>query len=218
MKKTSTPPKPDWQLIEDRLSVGLAVLRLPATDGQRACLIDLLRLLVRWNQAYNLTAVRDPFEMVARHLLDSLAVAPFIAGETVLDVGTGPGLPGLPLAIVLPQWHFWLLDSNGKKIRFVRQAALELGLVNVEAVHARIETYRTGQKFSTIISRAVAAEAILGVFNADLMASAGRLLLMKARLDPSVDELAQAGYRPFIHPLRIPFLDAPRHLIELRSA
>lgn len=207
-----------WQAAEGRLRLGLDELGLEATEEQRRQLIGFLRLLARWNQAYNLTAVDDPLEMVSKHLLDSLAIAPFVFGERILDLGTGAGLPGLPLAILMTERRFWLLDSNGKKIRFVRQAVLELGLGNVEPVQARIETYRPAQKFSTIVSRAVAVASLLPVLSAGLGAHPGRWLLMKGRLDRSLAELVEAGYAPIVHPLRVPFLDAPRHLIELRSA
>ncbi len=136
------PSAAERQLIGQRFDQGATELGLSLTAEQRQRLLQFLDLLVRWNQAYNLTAVRDPVEMVAKHLLDSLAIHPFLFGETLLDIGTGAGLPGLPLAILSPERRFWLLDSNGKKIRFVRQALLELGLDNVEPVQARIETYR----------------------------------------------------------------------------
>lgn len=212
-----SPDATHWPIIEDRLSQGCAALGLTPTPEQQTRLVAFLGLLVRWNQAYNLTAVRDPLEMVAKHLLDSLAIAPFLFGETVLDVGTGAGLPGLPLAILAPERRFWLLDSNNKKVRFVRQAVLELGLTNVEPVQSRIEAYRPGRKFSTIVSRAVAAEFVLPVLTADLCDRPGRLLLMKGRADEAADETAWAALKPIVHRLTIPFLDAPRHLIELRS-
>lgn len=203
--------------LAERLTLGCRALELTLTDAQHAQLLAFLNLLTRWNQAYNLTAVRDPLEMVAKHLLDSLAVAPFIFGHTVLDVGTGAGLPGLPLAICAPERRFWLLDSNNKKIRFVRQAVLELGLTNVTPVQSRIEAYRSEQKFSTIVSRAVSAAAVVPVLTAKLCDQPGRVLLMKGRADETSDDSAWAGLASRIHRLTIPFLDAPRHLIELSS-
>jgi 16S rRNA (guanine527-N7)-methyltransferase len=204
--------------LSERLSRGIAELGLTTDEAARESLLDLVDLLAHWNRAYNLTAVRDPAEMIPRHLLDSLAVTPFLFGEDVLDLGTGAGLPGLPLAIVEPHRRFWLLDSNQKKLRFVRQAVLELRLENVEIVHARIETYRPGRNFSTIVSRAVAAADLLGAVHRDLLARPGRLLLMKGRdLDLVADMQGLPDRTLHIHPLRIPFLDVERHLIELRS-
>ena len=214
------PGETDWQRIRDRLSRGGEALGLTLSADQHARLISFLDLLARWNQAYNLTAVRDPLEMVARHLLDSLSVHPFLFGEQVLDIGTGAGLPGLPLAILSPERHFRLLDGNGKKIRFVRQAVLELGLGNVEPVQARIETYRPAAKFSTIVSRAVAAADILSIPHTELLARPGRLLLMKGRQSepdgmPDNSGLSSSAFS--VHRLHVPFLDEPRHLIEIRS-
>ena len=207
-------------LIEERLRLGCAALGLAPTAGQRARLLQFLELLLRWNRAYNLTAVRDPVEMVSRHLLDSLSIQPFLFGDPILDLGTGAGLPGLPLAILEPKRRFWLLDANGKKVRFVRRAVLELGLENIEPVQARIETYRPGLKFSTILSRAVAADDILNAPTADWLAHPGRILLMKGR-DPREDgvlePLEHLAAPPRVHRLEVPFLDAPRHLIEVRS-
>ncbi|MBK1719956.1 16S rRNA (guanine(527)-N(7))-methyltransferase RsmG [Thiocystis violacea] len=204
--------------IETRLDQGVAQLGLVPTPEQRGRLLQFLDLLRRWNQTYNLTAVRDPLEMVARHLLDSLSIQPFLFGETLLDIGTGAGLPGLPLAILSPERRFWLLDGNGKKVRFVRQAVMELGLDNVEPVQARIETYRPGLKFSTIASRALAADDILRGPTLDWLARPGRLLLMKGRLaeaQAGIPGLSPASLT--IHRLTVPFLDLPRHLFELRS-
>ncbi len=212
------PGESDWQLIKDRLSQGGEALGLALAADQHERLIRFLDLLVRWNQAYNLTAVRDPLEMVARHLLDSLSVHPFLFGDRILDIGTGAGLPGLPLAILSPERHFRLLDGNGKKIRFVRQAVLDLGLGNVEPVQARIETYRPATKFSTIVSRAVAAADILSIPHAELLAPPGRLLLMKGREpDGMPDDSGFPSSAFSVHRLHVPFLDEPRHLIEIRS-
>ncbi len=204
--------------LAERLAAGVAGLGLTPNAAALEKLLRFVDLLARWNRAYNLTAVRDPSEMIPRHLLDSLAVQPFLFGERVLDLGTGAGLPGLPLAIVEPQRRFWLLDSNLKKLRFVRQAVLELQLGNVEIAHARMQTYRPGRNFSTIVSRAVATAELLGAVKPDLLAHPGRLLLMKARdLDDvaHLQDLSEWSLR--VHPLRIPFLDVERHLIELRS-
>ena len=204
--------------LSERLSRGVVELGQDPDDAAREKLLDFVALLARWNRAYNLTAVRDPVEMIPRHLLDSLAVRSFLFGDSVLDLGTGAGLPGLPLAIVEPQRRFWLLDSNLKKLRFVRQAVLDLRLENVEIVHSRMETYRPGRNFSTIVSRAVATADLFGAVHRDLLARPGRLLLMKGRdLDVVGDMQGLSDQAAHIHPLRIPFLDVKRHLIELRS-
>jgi 16S rRNA (guanine527-N7)-methyltransferase len=204
--------------LSERLSRGVVELGQDPDDAAREKLLDFVALLARWNRAYNLTAVRDPVEMIPRHVLDSLAVRSFLFGDSVLDLGTGAGLPGLPLAIVEPQRRFWLLDSNLKKLRFVRQAVLELRLENVEIVHSRMETYRPGRNFSTIVSRAVATADLFGAVHRDLLARPGRLLLMKGRdLDVVEDMQGLSDQAAHIHPLRIPFLDVQRHLIELRS-
>lgn len=198
-------------LVQGAGAIGMALNR-----AQIERLLGFVDLLVRWNRAYNLTAIRDPAAMVSRHLLDSLAVASFLQGESILDLGTGAGLPGLPLALVEPSRFFWLLDSNGKKVRFVRQAVLELGLTNVEPVQSRIESYRPGRKFSTIVTRAVASIAELHAQTVPLLASPGLLLIMKGRYPR--DELAHpalAGLSLAVRPLRVPFLDGERHLIEI---
>lgn len=197
------------------LDEGLKALNLNLAEAQRQRLIQFLTLLMRWNRTFNLTAVRDPQEAVTRHLLDSLVVLPYLSGTPVLDLGTGPGLPGIPLAIAEPMVHFVLLDSNGKKIRFVRQAALELSLPGVEAVQARMESYRPRQKFATIISRAVAELETLWRVAEPLLANPGRLLIMKGRR-PEAELAALSAPNPRCHPLSVPGLDAERHLIEIR--
>lgn len=194
----------------------------------RERLIDFLLLLARWNRAYNLTAVRDPAEMVPRHLLDSLAVLPWITDGPVLDAGTGAGLPGIPLAVARPDIDFTLLDGNGKKTRFVRQAVLELGLRNVEVVHSRLQAYRPGPKFVTITARAVASLLDLIGDCVHLAASRSRLLALKGRrpeqelaaLANLATATAVASSGPVtapiaVHALCVPLLDGERNLIEI---
>jgi 16S rRNA (guanine527-N7)-methyltransferase len=200
-----------------RLAAGVAALGLTLAPGQGERLLDFLALLARWNRAYNLTAVRDPPEQVSRHLLDSLVILRSLRGESVSDLRTGAGLPGLPLAICAPQRHYWLLDGNGKKVRFVRQAVLELGLTPVQPVHSRIEAYRPGRKFSTIVSRAVATIAQIAGLAVPLLERPGRLLVMKGRYPQ--DELQDPVLRDLdlaVHKLFVPFLEGERHLIEIR--
>ncbi len=202
----------------ERLSRGARLLGIDLDETARARLLDLVELMARWGRVHNLTAVRDPLAMIDRHLLDSLAVRPFLFGDGVLDVGTGAGLPGLPLAILEPGRDFWLLDRSLKKLRFVRQAVLELRLANVQTVHARMEAYRPERKFSTIVSRAVAAADLLEAGISDLLARPGRILLMKGRDLDDLPRLREAGLGPpRVHPLQVPFLGSERHLFELRS-
>jgi 16S rRNA (guanine527-N7)-methyltransferase len=205
-----------------RLDAGVAALGVDAHDAQRERLLQLTELLARWNRAYNLTAVRDPLDMIPKHLLDSLAVLPLVRHGPVLDVGTGPGLPGLPLAIMLPGLDFTLLDGNGKKVRFVRQAVLELGLENVEPVQVRMQAYRPRVNFATITARAVAALPELCRDCATLLAPGGVLLALKGR-DPE-QEVASLVAAPTpgirvpdiaVHRVRVPMLDAERCIIEV---
>ncbi len=188
------------------------------SSDQIDVMVRYLLLLQRWNRAYNLTAVRTPLEMVPKHLLDSLSVLPYLCGDRLLDLGTGPGLPGIPLAIAAPERVFYLLDSNGKKIRFLRQAVMELGLTNAVVVQARIEAYLRGKEFATIIGRAVASISDLLGLTARLPARPTRLLAMTGKrpagtelqgLEPGPDTLN-------IYPIEVPFLAAERHLIEAR--
>lgn len=177
-------------------------------------LLDYLSLLTKWNRAYNLSAVREPLEMVTRHLLDSLVVLPWIDGARLLDVGSGAGLPGIPLALARPDLQVVLLDSNGKKTRFLQQAKLELGLANVEVVNERVESYRPSQPFDIVISRAFSELSEFLRLTDHLLAPTGRWLAMKGRLDEN--ELAEISPdRVKLHPLRVPGLDAERHLIEI---
>jgi 16S rRNA (guanine527-N7)-methyltransferase len=203
--------------LRERLDAGLAAIGIGAGDAQREGLVAYLALLARWNRAYNLTAVRDPLQMVSLHLLDSLSVGPFLFGASVLDLGTGAGLPGIPLALLHPERRFWLLDSNGKKTRFVRQAVMDLGLANCEVVQARMEAYRPRRKFATIVARALASLSVLKTLGEPLLERPGRLLLMKGRLpEAEMDDLNPRPDTLRIHRLEVPFVVGERHLIDVR--
>lgn len=202
----------------ESLRAGLA--QLPAADldaGQVSRLLAYVDLLERWNRAYNLTAVRDPADMVTRHLLDSLAVLPWIPGGRLLDAGSGAGLPGVPLAIARPDLDVTLLDSAGKKIRFLEHLRRELGLRNATPVQARLEDYApqdpVSAAFDAIISRAFASLAAFAAA-ARHLAGAARLLAMKGRYPAA--ELAElpAWLRvESVERLAVPGLQEERHLV-----
>lgn len=202
----------------ERLRQGAKSLGLCLATEQEQRLLELIALLAKWNRAYNLTAVRDPLEMVSRHLLDSLAVLPFLTGRRCLDIGTGAGLPGIPLAIMRPDMAFVLLDSNGKKIRFVRQAVLELGLENVEPVHARVEAYVPEAAFDLLIARAFTSLPEMLKLTRHLRGEKGVLLAMKAKLPAA--ELAgfEAGEAYRVIPLPPGLHQEQRCLIRFPAA
>ncbi len=202
----------------DKLAEGLAALPLALDSGVQRKLIDFLSLLVKWNRAYNLTAVRQPEQMVARHLLDSLVIGPFLQGPRILDVGTGAGLPGIPLALAYPDYQFTLLDSNGKKIRFVTQVVAELGLANVDVIQSRIEAFQPAGRFDTITARAYASIAELVTQTSRLLADKGQFLIMKGVYPVAEVEAMPAGYRlEAVRELEVPKLDAERHLLIVRA-
>lgn len=214
MLASRTPPAEITVTIDKLLDAGLDAMHIVLPAAARAQLRQFLALLEKWNQAYNLTAVRDPEEMVPRHLLDSLAVLPYLHGPEILDIGTGAGLPGIPLAIARPGLHFTLLDSNAKKLRFVRQAAHELNLRNVTVVQERIEKFHPERKFATLIARAFAAIPDILAGCGHLTAPGVRVLAMKG-VFPREEIAAVAGrFRvEEVKTLHVPGLDATRHLV-----
>jgi 16S rRNA (guanine527-N7)-methyltransferase len=198
------------------LDRGLGEMGLVLPAGARERLLDYVALLVKWNRTYNLTAIRDPLAMVAHHLLDSLAVLPHLplAAERgrLADAGSGAGLPGIPIAIARPQWRIALAESSQKKSAFLRQAAIELGLANVEVHEGRVEAWRPAPLFDVVISRAFAALKEFIAACRHLVAPGGVLAAMKgaAPEDRTADCL--------LIPLHVPLLNARRHLVLCRAS
>jgi len=212
---TSAEIPGDWSA---QLSGGLAELKLPLAEAEQAALLKYLGLLMKWNRAYNLSAVRDPALMVRRHLLDSLAILPWLGSGPVLDVGTGAGLPGMALAIARPALQFSLLDSNRKKTRFVQQAVSELGLANVEVVHCRVEQLDRQRHYACIVARAFSTLADLIEATASLLAPTGRCLAMKG-VDPRPELTAlPSSVAHEIIRLEVPGEAARRHLVIMHRA
>ncbi|MCK0769262.1 16S rRNA (guanine(527)-N(7))-methyltransferase RsmG [Chromohalobacter canadensis] len=203
---------------ETRLDTGLAALGVEVDATARERLLALLALLHKWNRAYNLTAVRDPEQMVTRHLLDSASIAAAVRGPTLLDVGAGAGLPGLVLAILDPRLAVTMLDGNGKKVRFQRQAVLELGLDNVTPVQARIETFEH-DGFDQIVSRAFADLATFLTLTGPLLAEGGEWLAMKGR-DVETELAALPSEVTLVENRRltVPGDEAQRVLVRLRRS
>jgi 16S rRNA (guanine527-N7)-methyltransferase len=200
--------------LEGRLAEGLAAVGVPCSPEQRERLLAFLALMQKWNRTYNLTAIRDLSKAVDLHLLDSLTVWPHLHGNRILDVGTGAGLPGIPLAVASPEREFVLLDSNAKKTRFVQQAVIELGLKNVDVITARVEQYRPERGFDTVLARAYASLGDIRTTTAGLLAPHGKILAQKGQLPGGeIETLKDLSVR--VHRLAIPGLDVERHLIEI---
>ena len=181
-------------------------------------MLAYLGLLVRWNRTYNLTAVRDPLEMVSRHLLDSLAVLPHVGERRLLDVGAGAGLPGIPLAIANPALEVTLVDSAGKKVRFMRHVKRALGLENIEPLHVRIESLQPGEAFDTVISRAFTSLAEFAASVRHLAAPGTRLLAMKGRRpEGEIAELPAWLSLDAVEELHVPGLHEQRHLVIMSA-
>lgn len=201
--------------LAQELSAGIAQMGLDVTPEQQAKLLDYLALLHKWNKVYNLTAVRQPEQMVSNHLLDSLAVLPYLWPQRWLDVGCGGGLPGIVLAIMRPEWSFTMLDSNSKKTGFVQQAAIELGLRNVEVRCERVERWQPGQKFDGIISRAFAEAAEFVTLTRHLLADGGRWAAMKGTPEQELARLPAGIKVEKVVTLHVPKLEAARSLVVL---
>ncbi len=203
--------------LRQRLRAGLTTLKLDLDKSTIERLLDYVDLLLRWNAAYNLTAVRDAGEMVTRHLLDSLAVLPHVTGNTLADLGTGAGLPGIPLALAKPELEVHLIDSNGKKARFLREAVRHLQLSRTHVDECRVEAV-TGE-FDCITARAFATLADMLAWGGHLLAPAGRWLALKGRFpQDELDKLPAGFVIESVHRLDVPGLDAERHLVIIRRS
>ncbi|MCL1090252.1 16S rRNA (guanine(527)-N(7))-methyltransferase RsmG [Shewanella profunda] len=203
-------------MLSAQLEAYLADINLPATAEQKKQLIDFVGMLNKWNKAYNLTSVRDPEAMLIRHIMDSLVVSKHLQGEHFIDVGTGPGLPGIPLAIMNPNKTFVLLDSLGKRIRFQKQVAFELGIRNISSVESRVEAYQPEQKFDGVLSRAFASIQDMLSWCHHLPADHGQFYALKGQLNDEELQQIPAGFvvKEVIE-LKVPKLDEQRHLLKI---
>lgn len=199
------------------LSAGLEELGLQVPAAAQQQLLDYLAQLEKWNKAFNLSGIRDPLQMLTHHLLDSLALAPFIDADLIADVGTGAGLPGVPLAICFPDKQFRLIDSNSKKTRFIFQTAALLGLRNVEVIHSRAEDYESDPQVAIVTSRAFASLTDFINSCKHLVTARGKFLAMKGLLPEAEIAALPAGFTVVAsHSLLIPGIDVTRHVLDIR--
>lgn len=200
----------------EALRDGADALGLKLDDRQVGQLMTLIGELAQWNERFNLTAIRDPLEVVRKHLLDSLTAQAWLHGERIADVGTGAGFPGLPLAVVNPARRFALIESTGKKARFIEYAVARLGLENVEVVNARAEVFEPRLPFDSVVCRAVGKLVDFVRVAGHLCGPDGRLIAMKGHYPrEELDDLPRGWRVVGIHPVKVPGLEAARHIVEL---
>ena len=210
--------QPEWKTC---LREGVDRLALNQWVGERQLdlLLTYLQWLHKWNRAYNLTSVRDPLDMIAVHLLDSLALLPYLQGKRFIDVGTGPGLPGIPLAIAKPESSFHLLDSNGKRVRFMFQVKTALGLQNVAEMQKRVEYFQPVERYDGVLSRAFTALPNMVDCCAHLLKKEGYFFAMKGKVpQQEIESLPKSVEVTNVYPLSIPGVDGERHLVILRNS
>ncbi len=204
--------------LDSRLNCGLETLAITLSTQQKNCLINYLLLIEKWNKSYNLTAIKKPEDMLVLHLLDSLSIAPFLEGEYFVDVGTGAGLPGIPLAIALPEQQFTLLDTNSKKTRFLLQVKAELALDNVQVVKARAEDFTPLKKFDGVLSRAFTSLREMLVYTQALCAEQGSFYAMKGLYpEKELRDLPKGFNVKACYTLAVPDLEGERHLVVIQA-
>jgi 16S rRNA (guanine527-N7)-methyltransferase len=204
--------------LEQTLNAGINELGLTVPHASRQKLLSYLSQLHKWNHAYNLSGIKNINEMLTLHILDSLAIAPLIEGELIADVGTGAGLPGLPLAICFSDKKFILIDSNSKKTRFIFQTANLLELHNVQVVHNRVEDYDCQQQVDIVTSRAFSSLTDFVTGSQHLLQQQGKFLAMKGRVpEDEIAALPEKFSAVAIHPLNIPGAQISRHVIDIRK-
>ena len=211
--RAATDYDASWQ---KQLDTGLREMGLDSSGFQQQQLVAYLGLLLKWNAAYNLTAIRGPMQMVSRQLLDSLSILTLVRGRRVLDVGTGAGLPGVPLAVMMPDLEFTLLDTNSKKTRFVNQVKLELGLDNLTVVQQRVERFQSQAGFDTITSRAFASLADMLQRSRHLLAPQGQWLAMKGQFPGQEIAILDPAYDVRSEVLDVPGETGERHAIIIQ--
>lgn len=206
-----------YQQNHTELQSGIKTLGLSCSSDQIDQLLAYLEMLQRWNKAYNLTAIREPIQMVRLHLLDSLAIHPYVQGaKKVIDVGTGPGLPGIPLAILNPDINFTLLDSNGKKTRFLFQAISELSLTNATEINQRAEKYQSQQLFDIVLSRAFSSISDMLGYCDHLVSETGCFLAMKGKKPDSELSQITKDYKVVdLSQINVPHIESERHLVKI---
>ncbi|ARC90930.1 16S rRNA (guanine(527)-N(7))-methyltransferase RsmG [Vibrio coralliilyticus] len=203
--------------LRTELDALIAQTTLEVSDNQRDQLVGYVEMLNKWNKAYNLTSVRDPSDMLVKHILDSIVVSSHLQGQRFIDVGTGPGLPGIPLSIMNPDKEFYLLDSLGKRIRFIKQVLHELKIDNVTPIQSRVEEFQPQDKFDGVLSRAFASMVDMVEWCHHLpKAQTGCFMALKGQLpQDEIDQLPDWCSVTDIKALQVPELEGERHLVIL---
>ncbi|MEP0355549.1 MAG: 16S rRNA (guanine(527)-N(7))-methyltransferase RsmG [Paraglaciecola sp.] len=212
----------DQQLLGEELltilNKSIRSTALEVTEYQKKLLIDYILMIHRWNKAFNLTSIREPEKMVIKHIVDSIVVAPYLDKIRYIDVGTGPGLPGIPLAIMCPEKHFILLDSLGKRVRFMKQVAHELNIKNIEPIQSRVEDYIPTFKIDGVLSRAFASLKDMLHWCQHLVDSHGVYLALKGQLPlDELEELPSSFTLQETIKLDVPGLDGERHIVKIKK-